>query len=224
MSAISWKGKTPLSKEFDDIYFSIEDGLCETQYVFLQGNNLPERFNSQDDFTIIETGFGTGLNFFATWQLWEKSENRPKNLNFISIEKHPLTKEEIKQVISNWPQFNQYVEEFCELYSKDNFLSIKLAEGKISLTIYFEDIKTALAKINTKADAWFLDGFAPSKNPDMWQDDLFFNMSRLSHNKTSFATFTAAGFVKRALIENGFDVQKITGFGRKKEMLIGRKI
>jgi len=218
MHNIKWKDSNPVSLEFDDIYFSKEDGLAESDYVFIEGNNLPQRWkNLCSDFTIIETGFGTGLNFFAVYNLWQ-SLNLPATLNYISIEKYPLAKDDIIKAISTYSQFDETLEEFCSQYPSPD---IKLKNCNIK--IFFEDIKTALPKIGTNADAWFLDGFAPSKNPDMWCEELFKSMSEITKPEGTFATFTCAGFVRRALQENSFHVEKQKGFGKKREMLIGHK-
>ncbi len=217
-----WSDGTPTSEIFGDIYFSREDGMEETRHVFLNSNNLPQRWQTQSEpFTIIETGFGTGLNFFTALKLWQEKPDFP--MHFISIEKYPLAGSDIRQAISTWPELVCYFDEFLPQYNpQENGQSyIKMFGGKICVTIIFKDVKDALNDINTTADAWFLDGFAPAKNPDMWCDELFSNMRRLSKENTTFATFTAAGFVKRGLQNNGFNVEKIAGFGRKREMLCG---
>jgi len=216
MSNLTWKDSNPTSKEFDDIYFSTEDGLAETGYVFIDGNNLKKRWeNNNSDFTIIETGFGTGLNFFSAYDLWLKL-NINATLNFISIERYPLESEDIKKAISVYGEFSETLDKFLAHYPSAN---INL--NKCKLTILFEDILTALPKIVTKADAWFLDGFAPAKNPQMWCDQLYNTMSVKTSKKGTFSTFTSAGIVRRSLIENGFDVKKIKGYGKKREMLKG---
>ena len=216
MNNLIWQDSNPTSKKFDDIYFSKEDGLAETNYVFIDGNNLKKRWGDNDkDFTIIETGFGTGLNFFATYNLW-LSLKPSSTLNYISIEKHPLTENDIKKAIGIYPELSSILDKFCEQYPAPH---IQLKNCNIQ--IFFEDIKTALNKIDTKADAWFLDGFAPAKNPDMWCKELYSAMSDLTKPQGTFATFTSAGFVRRAIEEKGFKVLKNKGFGKKREMLVG---
>ncbi len=211
------------SKEFDDVYFSTGDGLQEKRHVFLDNNHLPSHWDGiTGNFTIIETGFGTGLNFFAAMQLWQQSNTKDATLHYISIEKYPLSADDIKQAMAQWPELAPYVNWLIESgYNPKAGKPIKLMNGKITLTLLFDDINNALPQITDKADAWFLDGFAPSKNPDMWSDNLYQHMRRLSSTGSTFATYTSAGAVRRGLIAHGFTVEKATGFGKKRDMLRG---
>jgi tRNA 5-methylaminomethyl-2-thiouridine biosynthesis bifunctional protein len=224
----------PRSKEFDDVYFSAVDGLAETRHVFLNGNDLPARFSEGGAcFTICETGFGTGLNFLASWAEWlESIENVANNLKaaqslrFISYEKFPLKRDEIEAYLAPfWLHFQHLQSEFLTQYPQDLRGRVELSlRGNVELILIFEDVNTALPLQNDKVDTWFLDGFKPSSNPDMWSETVFAQMARLSHEGATFATFTAAGFVKRGLITAGFHVEKRRGFGRKRDMLAGRFI
>lgn len=219
-----WKDNVPFSQEFGDVYFSADDGLAESMYVFIGGNKLIERWqNAAGNFTIIETGFGTGLNFFACLAAWEKHAPDNLTLNYISIEKYPLAIGDIQKAIANWPELDCYMEEFARLYpqAKTGKAELSFKDGKVKLTLIWQDVKDALNVINIKADAWFLDGFSPAKNPDMWNDDLYKAAYGLTANKGTFATFTVAGHVRRGLQNAGFTVQKIKGFGKKREMLAG---
>lgn len=221
---IRWEDGVPVSEEFDDVYFSKENGLEESRYVFLQGNKLEERWkNNNSNFTIIETGFGTGLNLLTSSLLWNKHNKNSGLLHYISIEKHPLAKEVIYKSNSDRESFTTILQELIEEYDSktSSAIEIKLKSQNILITLMFEDINTALPKIKTKADAWFLDGFSPSKNPGMWTDNLYQEMARLSKEKTTFSTFTSAGLVKRGLANNGFAVEKAKGFGKKRDMLTG---
>ncbi|MBL4588567.1 MAG: bifunctional tRNA (5-methylaminomethyl-2-thiouridine)(34)-methyltransferase MnmD/FAD-dependent 5-carboxymethylaminomethyl-2-thiouridine(34) oxidoreductase MnmC [Alphaproteobacteria bacterium] len=215
----------PRSKEFDDIYFSQEDGLAEAEFVFLKGNNLPDAWRGEDSFTIVETGFGTGLNFLASWDLFEKTAESSQRLNFISFEQYPLSVEEIRDALAPWvDRFGAKIDRFLDVYPLriPGVHSLCISEN-VFLTLIFDDVNDALPKLSGHAvDAWFLDGFTPSKNPEMWTEAVFESMARLSHDKTSFATFTAAGFVKRGLEDAGFDVSKSEGFRYKRELLVGR--
>jgi len=229
---------TPVSEHFDDVYFSNQDGLAESRYVFLDKNRLSERWQSISDdeacplsFHIVETGFGTGLNFLACWQrynaIFSKSSNKPK-LVFSSFEKFPLTRVDLIRALANWPELNALTPDLLQQYpaevSQDT--RIKLQGGDIELKILIGDVNERIGSIDTQsmmADAWFLDGFAPSKNPDMWTQDLFANMARLTKPGGTLATFTAAGFVRRGLQEAGFSMSKHKGFGIKREMLAGIK-
>jgi tRNA 5-methylaminomethyl-2-thiouridine biosynthesis bifunctional protein len=223
---------TPVSGQFDDVYFSNVNGLEETRYVFLQKNQLPERwnqFNSQR-FVIGETGFGTGLNFLAAWQAFDqfRQENpdaQLHSLHFISFEKYPVSKTDLIKAHQSWPELATYARELQQNYpiAIPECHRIILADGAVTLDLWFGDIHDCMPSLPVSregvVDAWFLDGFAPSKNPDMWNQHLFDYMAKLAKPEATCATFTAAGFVRRGLIEAGFAMQKVKGFGTKREML-----
>ncbi|MES2579253.1 MAG: tRNA (5-methylaminomethyl-2-thiouridine)(34)-methyltransferase MnmD [Pseudomonadota bacterium] len=215
----------PYSSIFQDVYYSSDNGLLETDYVFLQGNNLTPRWQqlATQTFTIIETGFGTGLNFLCAAQLWLHHAPENTSLHFISTEKYPLSLQEITSALQYWPALNNISEQFLAQYTTliNSDKSMQLFDNRVQLTILVGDATDSLTKITTPADAWFLDGFSPSKNPDMWQPALFAQMARLSNRNTTFATFTSAGMVKRGLQTAGFHVSKQAGFGKKREMLTG---
>ncbi|MBD5769868.1 bifunctional tRNA (5-methylaminomethyl-2-thiouridine)(34)-methyltransferase MnmD/FAD-dependent 5-carboxymethylaminomethyl-2-thiouridine(34) oxidoreductase MnmC [Marinomonas colpomeniae] len=217
----------PHSSQFDDVYFDKESGLEETRYVFLQHNKLLERWKAlqKNVFVIAETGFGTGLNFLCAWQAFLDSEaSDDKQLHFISVEKYPLTKDMLTAALNMWPSLAAYSKELIEAYPTvcHGLHRIELAQGRIQLTLWFGEAEEGFAALNANIDAWFLDGFAPSKNPEMWTEKLFQHIHRLSHQGTTFSTFTAAGIVRRGLQAVGFDVQKVKGFGQKREMAVGQ--
>ena len=213
----------PRSLRFGDLYFSDLDGLDETKYVFLNGNKLPEIWMCTDRFIIAETGFGTGLNFFATWQLWREKSTPNGNLIYYSIEKYPLTISQIVKSIGHWSDLKPLLEEFKKDYASTevNSQTILFDEGRVTLKLIFGDVKEVLSQATFSSDAWFLDGFAPSCNPEMWSDEVFLEVARLSKKGTRLATFTAASAVRKGLRDVGFDMVKIPGFGRKREMLTG---
>ncbi len=217
----------PRSKEFDDVYFSAEDGLAETRHVFLEHNNLPAAWQGTagggGEFVIAETGFGTGLNFLSVWKLFEETAAPGLALEFISFEKYPLRGEEIAAALSVWEEvLAPYTRGLCAVYpkQKQGVHGLKIAEN-VTLRLVFGDVNVEMPKLQALVDCWFLDGFKPSSNPEMWSDIVFANMARMSRPGASFATFTAAGFVKRGLAAAGFEVAKVRGFGRKREMLVG---
>ncbi|MAI62100.1 MAG: hypothetical protein CBB87_06360 [Micavibrio sp. TMED27] len=215
---------TPRSKEFDDVYFSVENGLAETRYVFLKGNDLPNAWSGRDRFVIAETGFGTGLNFLAAWKMFEDTAEDGQELDFISVEKFPLDRQEIALYLQRWgDEFDGYLERMLEIYPAliPGFHRLNLNDH-VRLTLIVDDVNYAFSHIDAKVDAWFLDGFKPSTNPDMWSETVFENMARLSNIGSSFATFTAAGAVRRGLKSVGFDVEKVPGFGSKRDMSVGR--
>jgi len=224
MDQTSMKG-APRSKEFDDVYFSAQDGLAETRFVFLEKNNLPLAFVGQERFTIFETGFGTGLNFLAAWKLFEEHKQGGQSLHFISVEKYPLSWQEIEEYLQPFAhEFPQYLQRLIECYPRgvdQGRYEIELGEG-VHLSLIIGDVNAVIEDVTDPVDCWFLDGFKPSSNPEMWSEKLFANMARLSKTWAHFATFTAAGFVKRGLREVGFEVQKVRGFGTKRDMLIGQ--
>lgn len=216
------------SKEFDDVYFSAQDGLAETQHVFLDGNGLPGAWQDRKEFVICETGFGTGLNFLAAWKLFEETAGPGQNLHFISIEKYPLRIAEIEHALSPWlaedhPTSLSHKFHIMQNKGVEGPLKKVQMEERVFLTLLIGDVNDVMPDMNEQVDCWFLDGFRPATNPEMWTQTVFENMARLSKPGASFATFTAAGFVRRGLEEAGFEVRKVKGFGTKREMLAGHK-
>lgn len=212
---------TPRSERFDDIYFAVEDGLEETRHVFLAGNGLPERWQGCPCFTIAETGFGTGLNFFSVWKAFEETARPGQRLNFISFEKYPLRAAEIATYLSRWEkEIGPQVRRLQELYPLrvTGWHTLRVSP-RVTLLLIFDDVNRALPELEETIDAWFLDGHAPAKNPEMWSETVFSSMNRLSSRGATAATFTAAGQVKRGLAAAGFTVEKCRGFGRKRDML-----
>lgn len=225
---------TPVSNDFDDVYFSNANGLEETRYVFLQQNGLPDRWNdfSRRRFVVAETGFGTGLNFLALWQQFKafRAENPDatvKELHFISFEKFPVTLDDLKKAHLSWPELSDLAQQLHAHYppAVADCHRIILEDGLITLDLWFGDIQDCMPQVWTGdegiVDAWFLDGFAPSKNLAMWNLDVYKGMRNLARSGCTLATFTAAGFVRRELIEAGFEMKKAKGFGHKREMLTG---
>lgn len=228
-ATLSWQNNQPFSPQFDDVYFSRESGLDETRYVFLQHNALEQRwYNLADEhFTICETGFGTGLNFLCAWQLWLQSAPVGARLHFISCERYPLSNADLKRALALWPALAPLAQQLCVQYQSlsPGMQRLTFAAGRVQLTLLIGDACSLLGQLQATVDAWFLDGFAPARNPDLWQASLYAQMARLSGPDSSFATFTSAGMVRRGLENVGFIVEKVTGFGRKRTMLKGwRKI
>ncbi len=223
-ASVDWKDKQPFSAQYQDVYFSSDNGLLETEHVFLQGNDLSSRWQQPniETFTIIETGFGTGLNFLCASRLWLESAPKQAVLHFISVEKYPLTLQDIKAALQLWPELSTLSQPLLTRYATLNDArTITLYDSRIRLTLLIGDATEQLSQIDHKADAWFLDGFSPAKNPDMWQSGLFAQMARLSHPDSTFATFTSAGMVRRGILAAGFKVNKRSGFGKKREMSYG---
>ena len=224
-SSIEWINNTPYSIDFNDIYFNTDDGLEETEYVFIAHNQLQQRFSNTNlsSFTIIETGFGTGLNFLAVSALWLQLAPKNATLHYIGIEKMPLSPADLTRTHALWPQFTDISQALIAQYSmlKTGTNQFSIAAGRIHIDLQVNDIMLALPQLSQIADAWLLDGFAPAKNAAMWSSEVFAQMARLSKTGTTFATFTSAGHVKRGLQSVGFEVNKHKGFGKKREMLSG---
>lgn len=225
---------TPVSRDFDDVYFSNDNGLEETRYVFLGGNRLPERFIAHDraHLVVAESGFGTGLNFLTLWQAFKAfHDSHPdatlQRLHFISFEKFPLRLADLILAHQHWPELAEFAAQLQAQWPLpfSGCHRLLLDDGRVTLDLWFGDINELVDilddSLNQQVDAWFLDGFAPAKNPDMWTPTLFNAMARLARPGSTVATFTSAGFVRRGLIDAGFCMQKSKGFGRKREMLTG---
>lgn len=226
---------TPVSSDFGDVYFSNDNGLSETRYVFLQQNRLPARFShhDSDSFVIGETGFGTGLNFLATMAAFLEQAPQTGNgarLHFISFEKYPLTQRDLSKALAAWPELAPLSQDLIAQWPLpiQGCHRLQFANGRIRLDLWFGDIKDMLPQVphheDGLVDAWYLDGFSPAKNPEMWTQDLFDGLARLARPDASIATFTCAGFVRRGLIAAGFAMKKVKGHGSKREMLIGDRI
>lgn len=246
-AAIEWRNGTPYSSIFQDYYYHSgepfeDNGLRETEYLFLQHNNLKQRWGAlarhaprSKVFTLGETGFGTGLNFLSAADLWLQTAPDDWRLQFISTELNPILPDDLRGIHQCWSQFADLSQQLMDQYPDPlaGIHPITLAEGRIQLYLMFgeanqllqqisESPDPALANYNKQpVDAWFLDGFAPTKNPELWSDAIFTTLASLSGPKTTFATFTAASQVRKGLARVGFSIQKIPGFGRKRESLAG---
>lgn len=213
---------TPAAPDFGDIYFSTDGGLNETLAVFLAGCGLPEGWQNTQRFIIGELGFGSGLNFLATWQMWENRKPKGGHLHFVSIEKFPFDKAQLTQALSAWPELSEKSQALLNQWPGRVKGLHRLHFGDVTLTLVHDDIEPALESLNIKANAWFLDGFSPSKNPDMWSPTVMKQLATLSAPGARVASFTVAGTVRRALAEAGFEVERKEGFGRKRHRLEAR--
>ena len=212
---------TPYSEEFGDVYHSAEGGLAQARHVFLAGNGLPERWRDRRQFTILETGFGFGLSFLASWQAW-----RGERLHFVSIERHPFQVKDLEVLLGRFPELK---EESTKLLARWPMLvpgmhRLAFDDGKVTLTLFFGDIAEGLPQLQLAADAIFLDGFSPAKNPAMWEPRLLRHLGRLAAPGCTVATWSVASTVRAAVEGAGFAVEKRGGFGLKKEMLVGRLV
>lgn len=207
------------SDAYDDIYFSPEDGLAETRHVFLEGNDVERALSTREAYHVAEMGFGTGLNFFALCEAHKNAESTTR-ITFTTVEKHPVSAKTVQALATSWPPLKPWVDAFLAHYHNtmpQGHHCITLSPH-ITLNVWIGDAATCLPQWDTDVDAWFLDGFAPKKNPDMWSDILYCTMRRLSKKGTTAATFTVAGHVRRGIESAGFEVVKTPGFGNKKQM------
>jgi tRNA 5-methylaminomethyl-2-thiouridine biosynthesis bifunctional protein len=220
---IDWRADgTPVARAFGDVYFSTGDGLAETRTVFLKGCGLPEAWTGRRQFTIAETGFGTGLNFLALWQLWRSARPAPvARLSFVSFEAFPLRQEDARRALAAWPELGELAEHLLERWPGParGVRHLRFPEDGIELILHLGDIAETLPRSRFRADAWFLDGFSPANNGAMWTEALFPQIAARSAPGARLATFTVAGGVRRALSAAGFGVAKAEGHGRKRERL-----
>ncbi len=223
-AAPSFRDGAAFSEAYGDTYWSSDGGRDETRHVFLSGNDLPARWQARRRFTILETGFGSGLNFLCAWQLFREAAPAAARLHYLSIDKHPFRSGDLRRVHAQWPELAPLGDALLERYPPlmPGFHRLLLDGGRVALTLLFGEAAQMLAQVETKVDAFFLDGFAPARNPDMWSDELFAQLGRLAAPDATFATYSAAGKVSRGMAAAGFAVEKRPGFGRKREMLCGR--
>ena len=217
----------PISKQFGDVYFSKDNGLLETRHVFLNGNDLTERLSQLHDyqyFCVGETGFGTGLNILTLWQLWQQVRlDNHSHLHVVSVEKFPLNKADLIRALNVWTELKPLAEKLIQQYPLPiaGCHRLSFPEERFSIDLWLgdaQDIFPTIPKTQT-VNAWFLDGFAPSCNPDMWQANVLDHMVRLSDFGTTFASFSVAGVLKRGLKQHGIQISRPRGFGHKREML-----
>ena len=214
---IVWRdGDIPVSTRFDDPFFSLQDGVAETQHVFIAGNDLPARFST--GFHIAELGFGTGLNLLVAWDAWMRS-GIDGPLRFTSFEAFPMTQDDMRRAHRAFPAFDGKRDLLADAWRgaggviELDGLRVEVIEG---------DARETLLRWHGKADAWFLDGFSPAKNPELWSSQLMQDVAEHTQPDGTAATYTAAGFVRRGLADAGFEVERVAGYGRKRHMTRAR--
>lgn len=213
---LSWRDNgTPVSTQFDDPFFSLDNGLAETRHVFLAGNDLPARLC--DGFHVAELGFGTGLSLLTLWQAWEDT-GRPGQIRFSSFEAFPLSRDQLAKALSAFPELADNAAQLIDAWPLEN-----ADLGSVLVSIVKGDARKTLPSWSDTADAWFLDGFSPAKNPELWGPALMQAVHDHTAPGGSVATYTAAGHVRRGLEAAGFDVTRAPGFGRKRHMTRGTK-
>lgn len=212
---LEWRdGVVPVSTRFDDPYFSIHDGLAETRHVFLRGNDLPER--CVPGFHVAELGFGTGLNMLAM-VLALRESNSP--IRYTSFEAYPMAVDDIARALDTFPEARAVADHLLAVWGAGiRFFTV----GPVTVDVIEGDARETLPAWEKKADAWFLDGFSPAKNPELWSPDLMAEVARHTAPGGTAATYTAAGVVRRGLEDAGFEVTRAPGYGRKRHMTVAR--
>ncbi len=220
---LSWDNDTlPYSMDYGDHFFSSSDGRLECGHVFIDGNQIVDRWKKGCNFTIAELGFGTGLNFLETWRVWQDIRLPGQHLDFISFEASPLESAAIEKAISTWPELGFPVQALLPFWeNRHAHPGPWQLDEQTSLQVYQVDAFSGLKNWHGKANAWYLDGFSPAKNPDMWSAELMKEVYLHTENDGTFATYTAAGWVRRNLQDAGFNVKRVPGHGRKRHMSIG---
>ncbi len=213
---------TPYSPEFDDVYHSADGGLAQARAVFLAGNALPQRWAGQGRFCVLETGFGIGINFLATWQAWREDPARCGRLHYFSVEKHPLTLVDLAACHARLPEVAALAAELRAQWPLPlpGWHRLHFDEGRVVLTLLFADVVKALADIDAQFDAFYLDGFAPARNPQMWDLDVFRHCARLAAPGATLASYTTARAVRDGLAAAHFHNERLPGYGRKRHRLV----
>lgn len=214
----------PLSDAYGDVYHSAAGAHAQANHVFLAGNSLPGRWAGRARFVIVETGFGLGLNFLATWLAWRDDPQRCQTLHFVSLEKHPFAAADLGRVHTAWPELAPLADELCRRWPalEEGVHELEFYGGRVRLTLHFGDAVTLLPGLDARADAFYLDGFSPAKNPELWSPSLCQSLARLAQHGATLATWSVAGDVRRALAAAGFAVARRPGFAGKRQMLVGR--
>ncbi len=221
---LEWHEDMPYSTAFGDHFYSKTDGRAECGHVFLGGNGLPQRWTQGGSFTIAELGFGTGLNFLETARQWRKHATAAGRLTFVSFERFPLQADEMRRALDAWAELSELAERLCAHWPADPGDVNKLdLTDDIVLEVHLGDARERLPAWCGAADAWFLDGFAPARNAEMWAQDLMHAVYAHTVSGGTFATYTAAGWVRRNLQAAGFGVRKLPGFAGKREMMCGER-
>jgi tRNA U34 5-methylaminomethyl-2-thiouridine-forming methyltransferase MnmC len=222
---LEWRdGDMPYSPAFGDHFYCQTDGRLECGHVFLAGNGLPERWAGKSNFLIGELGFGTGLNFAETWRQWKALRADGQNLVFMSFELYPMRREDIDRALSRWPEIDAERQALTKLWPGEPQGTVTLAlDSQTRLSVVCGPALEGVAAAEPGFDAWYLDGFAPSRNGDMWSEDLMRLVCERAVPGGSFATYAAAGFVRRNLLAAGFAVDRRKGYAGKREMLCGIK-
>ena len=217
---------TPFSARFGDVYHSAHGALGQASHVFLGGNRLPGRWHHRQRFTVLETGFGIGVNFLACWAAWRADPLRSERLHFVSVERHPFAAADLARLHARFPEFDALSRALCRRWppALPGIHRLQLDDGRVTLTLLFGEAATALARLDCAADALFLDGFSPARNPDMWSPRICHLLARLCAPGATLATWSVAASVRSALSHAGFELHRAPGFAGKRDMLVGQRL
>ena len=221
---------TPVSSAYGDVYHAAQGGPAQARHVFLAGNGLPARWAGRARFTVLETGFGLGLNFLATWAAWRADPARCARLDFVSVEKHPFQAADLARAhagwFAAWPEAAALSAELCAAWPAltPGAHTLELAGGALRLTLLLGDACEVLPALDLAADALYLDGFSPARNPELWSPEICAALARCAAPGASLATWSVAGGLRRALAAAGFALERRPGFAGKREMLVGRRM
>jgi tRNA 5-methylaminomethyl-2-thiouridine biosynthesis bifunctional protein len=220
-ATLEFRDGVPYSAAYGDVYHSADGGAGQARHVFLDGCGLPERWAGCTDFVILETGFGTGTNFLATWAAWRADPLRPARLHFLSVEKHPFGRDDLAALHARWPEFAGLSAELLTKWPPPlaGFHRIALDDGRVQLTLMLGDAEDCLAQVEAGVDAFYLDGFAPDRNPELWHPELIARLARLARPGALAATYSVAAPVRAVLSRAGFVCEKRAGYGRKRHCL-----
>ena len=221
---LEFEGGVPFSAAYGDVYHSADGGAGQARHVFLAGCGLPAAWAHRDVYVVLETGFGTGLNFLATWAAWRADPARCNRLHFLSVEKHPFNAADLARLHAQWPEFAALSRELVDAWPTltPGFHRLVLDGGRVQLTLMLGDAASCLPEVDATVDAFYLDGFAPDRNTDLWQPALFATLAALARPGAAAATYTVAAAVRQGLTDVGFVCEKRAGFGRKRHCLAAR--
>lgn len=217
-------GGTLYSETYADVYHAAAGGPGQARHVFLAGNGLPERWRNRARFVILETGFGTGLNFLSTWAAWQADPDACRYLHYLAVEKHPFSADDLARIHAGWPELAGLAARMRAAWPSlvPGYHRLDLDGGRLRLTLMFGDAESCLKRLRAEVDAFYLDGFAPPRNPAMWSDPVLRRLGRLAAPDATLATWCVAGPVREALSRSGFELEKRPGYAGKREMLTGR--
>lgn len=221
---LAFAGTTPYSARYDDVYHSAQGGLDQARHVFLGGNDLPDAWAGRERFVILETGFGLGLNFLATWQAWKDDPRRCRRLHFVSVEKHPFRRDDLAALHRQWPELGEFSRPLVDAWPVlvPGLHRLHFEGDAVTLTLVFGDAVEWLPQLSLAADAFYLDGFAPDRNAELWTPETLATLRGLAAPGAMLATWSVAEAVTQNLAAAGLTWEKRPGFGNKRYMLAAR--